>query len=608
MDRHNGKSPDGRAAGSATGESCEFSYYAHPLTGHPLSVSSAVEKMFGFTPEEWREEEKLWERIVHPDDRIRVLKEFEEARTRIKDTCFIYRILTRDRAVRWVEDHITWEKDQDGNPVQIRGRMYDIIHRRGEDVKKEREHALLRAVNRLFIETFTSKTDEDVAQSALAAAKELTGSRSGFVAKLDDGRFFVVATSGEEWKVAETPHPLRDVMEERLKSLGIWERILTEKTPLIINQFVLHFHLEMPQGHPPVTSLLAVPLTGEEEVYGMIVLADKEDGYDLWDQEAVESFAAILTETLMRKEIERELTIKEKTIESSMNGIVLADAKGVITYANPSFITMWGFEKTEGVIGKAVLDFWKNKRQAQKAMEETINKGMYVGELKGKRKDGSEFEAQFSTRVIEDENDNILCIMGVFEDITHRKQTELTRRKLLHGLRERIKELRCLYTIGEMTREKDTSIEELLERVVRIMPKAFRYPSAAVVRIVLEDLTYETPGFREAKWVLKKPMVINGKQEGWVEVRYVKEEPLCNGTPFLEEEDLVVRSVANRVASFLERKRSEERVKTYYTQLEKEVEERTRELREAQEELVRKEKLAVMGQLAGSVGHELRNP
>jgi len=38
------------------------------------------------------------------------------------------------------------------------------------------------------------------------------------------------------------------------------------------------------------------------------------------------------------------------------------------------------------------------------------------------------------------------------------------------------------------------------------------------------------------------------------------------------------------------------------------VEERTRELKDAQEELRRKEKLAVLGQLAGGVGHELRNP
>jgi signal transduction histidine kinase len=55
-------------------------------------------------------------------------------------------------------------------------------------------------------------------------------------------------------------------------------------------------------------------------------------------------------------------------------------------------------------------------------------------------------------------------------------------------------------------------------------------------------------------------------------------------------------------------KLAEETLRDYNTRLATEVEARTRELREAQEKLVRQEKLAVLGQLAGGVGHELRNP
>ncbi len=56
------------------------------------------------------------------------------------------------------------------------------------------------------------------------------------------------------------------------------------------------------------------------------------------------------------------------------------------------------------------------------------------------------------------------------------------------------------------------------------------------------------------------------------------------------------------------RKQAEEALQEYSERLEVMVEERTKELKDAQEELVRKEKLAILGQLAGGVGHDLRNP
>jgi signal transduction histidine kinase len=57
-----------------------------------------------------------------------------------------------------------------------------------------------------------------------------------------------------------------------------------------------------------------------------------------------------------------------------------------------------------------------------------------------------------------------------------------------------------------------------------------------------------------------------------------------------------------------ERVQAEQKLAQYSEHLEEMVAERTRELREAQEQLVRHEKLATLGQIAGSVGHELRNP
>jgi PAS domain S-box-containing protein len=62
------------------------------------------------------------------------------------------------------------------------------------------------------------------------------------------------------------------------------------------------------------------------------------------------------------------------------------------------------------------------------------------------------------------------------------------------------------------------------------------------------------------------------------------------------------------IRDIFERKQAEAALRMYSENLEHRVEERTRELHDAQEKLFRQEKLALLGQLASSVGHELRNP
>jgi PAS domain S-box-containing protein len=77
---------------------------------------------------------------------------------------------------------------------------------------------------------------------------------------------------------------------------------------------------------------------------------------------------------------------------------------------------------------------------------------------------------------------------------------------------------------------------------------------------------------------------------------------------YVEKDISTVAYFADVAWEIAERKRAGQQLAEYAGKLEELVAERTRALIEAQEKIVRQERLATLGQVAGSIGHELRNP
>ncbi len=74
------------------------------------------------------------------------------------------------------------------------------------------------------------------------------------------------------------------------------------------------------------------------------------------------------------------------------------------------------------------------------------------------------------------------------------------------------------------------------------------------------------------------------------------------------EEDGGIGAFEGFVTDVTDRRVAELRLRDYAEHLEEMVVARTRALQKAQTQLVRREKLAVLGQMAGTLGHELRTP
>ncbi|HEX2970833.1 MAG TPA: LuxR C-terminal-related transcriptional regulator, partial [Tepidisphaeraceae bacterium] len=118
-------------------------------------------------------------------------------------------------------------------------------------------------------------------------------------------------------------------------------------------------------------------------------------------------------------------------------------------------------------------------------------------------------------------------------------------------LRERVKELECLYTISNLRELHFHSMEHFLQGVVDYLPKAWQFPEYACARISHGERQYLSEKFHEGRWRMAAEVRIDGKPVGAVEVFYQKGAPVLVDGPFLKEEYALLRVVAERVGSAL---------------------------------------------------------
>ena len=93
-------------------------------------VSPQVEKLLGYSQEEFIQDKSLWTKILHPDDREQVLA--ENARTVQSGEVFQleYRLFTKDARIIWVRDEAILLHDSEGGPQYWLGVWTDITNRK----------------------------------------------------------------------------------------------------------------------------------------------------------------------------------------------------------------------------------------------------------------------------------------------------------------------------------------------------------------------------------------------------------------------------------------------------------------------------------------------
>ncbi len=270
--------------------------------GHFVYVSPTVERLTGYQVDEIVGQPFHY--FVHPEDRERISNSFkrsivgesrpQEFRALNKGGDDIY-VRTNSRMVM-----------EGPEAVYLTGIITNITERRQAEESLAREAAINATMAELSQALISSASLEEISYLVLERAKELTGSRYGFVGYMDTEKntFVSVSMTRDVWDKCDVP----DKTIVFHKFSGLWGWVLEHRETVMTNApFEDPRSCGIPQGHIPVKRFLGAPAILGDRLVGQVALINPPKDYTAQDVMIVERLASLYALAVQRHEIEKAL-------------------------------------------------------------------------------------------------------------------------------------------------------------------------------------------------------------------------------------------------------------------------------------------------------------
>ncbi len=127
-----------------------------------------------------------------------------------------------------------------------------------------------------------------------------------------------------------------------------------------------------------------------------------------------------------------------------------------------------------------------------------------------------------------------------------------------HDLKERIKEINCLYGISKIVERTELSLEAILQQVINLIPASWQYPEITCAQLLINHQSYRTANYKNTFWHQRVDIVAYGQTLGVLTVCYLEKRPERDEGPFLNEERSLLNAIAERIGRTCEHKQSEQ--------------------------------------------------
>lgn len=329
-----------------------------------------------------------------------------------------------------------------------------------------------------------------------------------------------------------------------------------------------------------------------------------EFSYSVWTTEEGVFLTLIARDITERKKMEEMLRSSEERyrslFENAKDIIVLLDLKGKIVNVNKA-CENYGVKRKE-IIGKNALDFVSQDYRSTVFEEiKKLSKGKLVsGEVEIKTPKGIAF-AEYSGNPIKIDK-HIVGIQIIVRDITQRKRDE-------ERIRQSEKMFRELFETsldGIVMVDMHGKIVDCNQAYLNMLG----YSKNELKRMTFHQITPEKWHKIEER-IIKEQVIRKGYSSEY-EKEYIRKDgkifPVALKAWLIKDGNGKPKGMWAVVRDITEQKLREKKLKRYTHSLEGLVEKKSKELKETQLKLLQSERLAAIGELAGMVGHDLRNP
>ena len=359
-------------------------YAVAPKPPHiPLYISPTFEK-FGYPLETWLTDPDIWDRVMHPEDRDRILAATREAMRKGESIDFEYRVVCQNGLIIWVRDQSCFIRDSGGEPICWQGVILDI-------------------------------TDRKAASDELAISEE----RYRQLFENANDILYVHDLAGNYISINKAAERIFNITHDEALAMNMTEIIAPEHLDVVKRNLARKIAGDARQTIYEIDCINQDGKRSTLEVNSSLIT---KDGVPV----AVQGIARDITERKLAEDRSRKNEERYKDLfENAHDLIYTHDMDGRFTSFNRAGELMTGYKRSEA-LEMAIEDvvapeFWDVARTITNRRE--TDSCQTMDELEIIAKDGQRVTLELSTRVII-VNGIPVGVQGIGRDITKRRQAE----------------------------------------------------------------------------------------------------------------------------------------------------------------------------------------